>query len=353
MSFIETEDIIALGERLIKQVCAEVLQMEVVTPFPRMTYAEAMARYGVDKPDTRYGMELSDITSLVTDSGFPAFDAAVAAGGSVRGILAENCANLPRKQIDTLTELAKLHKAKGLATVAVQENGEIKSTLSKFLTPEVLAAIAQHFNAKSGDLILIVSDPSNDVVFNALGALRIEIAHRMNLADPKKFNFLWVIEFPLLEWSEEDARYYARHHPFTAPMDADYPLLQAGARNAPELANIRAKAYDMVLNGFEIGGGSIRIHQRAMQSLMFKTLGFTEEQAQSNFSFLLEALKYGTPPHGGIAFGFDRIVMLFSGADALREVILFPKVKDASCPLTDAPSTVEPAQLKELGLQIL
>jgi len=348
MSFVDMEDVIALNERLMKTVCKEVLGIDIPTPFPRIPYAEAMERYGSDKPDTRFGMELKNITHLVQGSDFGVFQGAIDAGGSVRGILAQGCASMPRKQIDAMVELVKQYQAKGLAWIVIPEDGPIKTTLSKFFSPEQLNEIVAYFGGKPGDLIFLCAD-KNAIVFDALGALRLEIAKRSNLMDPKTFNFLWITEFPLLEWSEDDQRFYARHHPFTSPMEEDIPMLEAGK----DLVNVRAKAYDMVLNGYEIGGGSIRIHQQEMQSLMFKTLAFTEEDAQKGFGFFLEALKYGTPPHGGLAYGFDRMVMIFTDADSLREVIAFPKVKDASCPMTNAPSPVVPQQLADLGIAVV
>lgn len=345
MSFVDVDDVLAFNEGMMKVVCKEVLGIDIVTPFPRMPYAEAMERYGSDKPDTRFGMELKNITHLVAGSEFGVFEGAINAGGSVRGICAEGCAGMPRKQIDAMVELVKQYQAKGLAWIVVQESGEIKTTISKFFSPDQLNEIVKYFGAKPGDLIFLCAD-KNSIVLDSLGALRVEVARRNNLLDPKTFNFLWVTEFPLLEWSEEDQRFYAVHHPFTAPMDEDIPLLEAGKN----LINVRSKAYDLVLNGFEIVGGSVRIHQRQVQDLLFKTLGFTEEDAKQGFGFFLEALKYGTPPHGGVAWGFDRVVMLFTGMESLREVIAFPKAKDASCPMTDAPSMVAASQLKELGL---
>jgi len=348
LSFVDMEDVIALNEQLMKTVCKAVMDIDIPTPFPRIPFAEAMERYGSDKPDTRFGMELKNITHLVNGSDFGVFQGAIDAGGSVRGILAEGSAGMPRKQIDAMVELVKQYKAKGLAWIVIPEEGSIKTTLSKFFSPEQLDEVVTYFGGKSGDLIFLCAD-TNAIVFDALGALRLEMARRNNLMDPKAFNFLWVTEFPLLEWSEDDQRFYARHHPFTAPMDEDVPMLEAGEG----LADVRAKAYDMVLNGYEIGGGSIRIHQQDMQSLMFKTLNFTEEDMQKGFGFFLEALKYGTPPHGGLAYGFDRMIMLFTGVDSLREVIAFPKVKDASCPMTNAPSPVVVQQLEELGIAVV
>ena len=348
LSFVDMEDVISVNEELMKLVCKETLGLELSTPFPRMPYAEAMERYGSDKPDTRFGMELKNISHLVAGSEFGVFQGALDAGGSVRGICADGCAAMPRKQIDAMVELVKLYQAKGLAWIVVAEDGSVKTTISKFFSPEKIDEIVAHFDAKPGDLIFLCAD-KDAVVFDALGALRLELAKRNNLLDPKQFNFLWVTEFPLLEWSEEDERFFARHHPFTSPMDEDLPDLKAGEN----LANVRAKAYDMILNGYEIGGGSIRIHQQELQNLMFKTLGFSQEDAEKGFSFLLEALKYGTPPHGGLAYGFDRMIMLFAGADSIREVIAFPKVKDASCPMTNAPSPVAKQQLDELGIGVV
>lgn len=348
MSFVDTDDVLDLNERLMKVICKDILNIDIPTPFPRITYAEAMERYGSDKPDTRFGMELKNITHLVNGSEFAVFQNAIDAGGSVRGIAVEGGGSMPRKQIDAMVELAKLYKAKGLAWIALAESGEMKTTLSKFFSAEQLQEIINLFGAKPGDIIFLCAD-KNAIVFDALSALRLEMAKRYCPPNPKTLNFLWVTEFPLLEYSEEDNRFYARHHPFTAPMEEDISLLESG--DVSKLGQTRAKAYDMVLNGYEIGGGSIRIHQREMQDLMFKTLGFTEEDAKKGFSFLLEALKYGTPPHGGLAYGLDRIIMLFTGADSLRDVIAFPKVKDASCPLTDAPSVVSAQQLRELGIK--
>ena len=348
MSFVDMEDVIGINEKLIKAVCKDVLGIDIPTPFPRMPYAEAMERYGSDKPDIRFGMELKNISHLVAGSDFGVFQGAIDAGGSVRGILAEGCAAMPRKQIDAMVELVKQYQAKGLAWIVIPENGPVKTTLSKFFSPEQLDGIIKYFDGKPGDLIFLCAD-KHAIVFDALGALRTEIARRSNLTDPKVFKFLWVTEFPLLEWSEDDRRFYAIHHPFTAPMEEDTALLESGK----DLAHVRSKAYDMVLNGHELGGGSIRIHQQDMQNLIFKTLYFTEEEMQKGFGFFLEALKYGTPPHGGLAYGFDRMVMLFAGVDALREVIAFPKAQNASCPMTDAPGPAALQQLDELGIKVM
>jgi len=345
-SFIEPEDIQAMAEALTKQVFKEVMGLDITTPFPRMTWFEAMERYGSDKPDTRFGMELANISELVKDSDFQVFSSALESGGSVRGFNAEGCASMPRKQIDAMVEVARTHKAKGLAWIVHAEDGTIKSTLSKFFSSEELAQISSKFNAKAGDLIFLCADDTN-IVLEALGAVRLAVAKWKNVIPEGlcNFNFLWVVEFPLFEWSPEDERFYAAHHPFTAPIEEDIHLMES------EPAKVRAQAYDLVLNGYEIAGGSIRIHQQEIQNLMFTTLGFTPESAKEGFGYFLEALKYGVPPHGGIAFGFDRLIMLLAGLDSIREVIAFPKVKDASCPMTQAPSVVSDEQLTELGIQ--
>ena len=310
-----------------------------------MKYKDAMERYGSDKPDVRFGMELNDITEIVKDSEFVVFKSAIEAGGSVRAINAEDCGHYPRKQIDSLVEFVKTYRAKGLAWIVVNDDGTLKSQIAKFFTPEKLQEIVDALNGKPGDLILICAD-QNKVVFDALGALRCEIARRQELTKPDDFRFLWVTEFPMFEWDEEENRYVAEHHPFTCPMDEDLELLDT------DPSKVRAKAYDMVLNGFELGGGSIRIHRRDIQQKIFGLLGFSQEDAQERFGFLLDAFKYGVPPHGGLAFGFDRIIMLMTGATSIRDVIAFPKVKDASCPLTNAPDVVDAKQLDELGITV-
>lgn len=344
LSFVDVDDVIEVNERLIKKIFKEIKGIDVKTPFMRMPYKEAMERFGSDKPDIRFEMELNNITDIVSGSTFKVFQDAIDNGGSVRGINAQGCGSLPRKQIDSLVEVAKTYGAKGLAWISVIEGG-FKTTLSKFFDDNKINEIINSFEAKSGDLILICAD-KNKVVFDALGALRIEVAKRLNLLDNENYKFLWVTEFPLLEWSEDEKRYIAMHHPFTSPMDEDLNILESN----PE--KVRAKAYDMVLNGCELGGGSIRIYQSDVQEKMFKALGFSKEDAHERFGYLLEAFKYGAPPHGGLAFGFDRIVMLLTGAESIRDVIAFPKVKDASCLLTDAPNIVDEKQINELGLKI-
>lgn len=344
LSFVDVDDVIEVNERLIKKIFKEIKGIDVKTPFMRMPYKEAMERFGSDKPDIRFEMELNNITDIVSGSTFKVFQDAIDNGGSIRGINAQGCGSLPRKQIDSLVEVAKTYGAKGLAWISVIEGG-FKTTLSKFFDDNKINEIINSFEAKSGDLILICAD-KNKVVFDALGALRIEVAKRLNLLDNENYKFLWVTEFPLLEWSEDEKRYIAMHHPFTSPMDEDLNILESN----PE--KVRAKAYDMVLNGCELGGGSIRIYQSDVQEKMFKALGFSKEDAHERFGYLLEAFKYGAPPHGGLAFGFDRIVMLLTGAESIRDVIAFPKVKDASCLLTDAPNIVDEKQINELGLKI-
>ncbi len=344
LSFVDTEDILDINERLIKKVFKEIKGIDIPTPFERMPWIEAMERFGSDKPDVRFGMELKNITDLVDGSEFGVFQNAIDAGGSVRGINAEGLGSLPRKQLDKLVELAKTYGAKGLAWIVVNEGG-YKTTISKFFDDDKISEIAARFEAKAGDLILICAD-KNKVVYDALGALRLDCAKRLELIKDDDYRFLWVTEFPMLEYSEEEQRYVAVHHPFTAPMDEDLQYLDT------DPGRVRAKAYDMVLNGCELGGGSIRIHRQDIQSKMFELLGFTPEDAQERFGFLLDAFKYGAPPHGGLAFGFDRMIMLLSGADSIRDVMAFPKVKDASCLLTDAPNVVEQKQLDELGISI-
>ena len=346
LSFVDVDDIIDVNERLIKKVFKEILDVDVPIPMQRMKYKDAMERYGSDKPDVRFGMELHNITDIVRETEFVVFKNAIEAGGSVRAINANGCGHYPRKQIDSLVEFVKTYKAKGLAWIVVNDDGSLKSQIAKFFTPEKLQEIVDALEGKPGDLILICAD-ADRIVFDSLGALRCEIARRQELTRPDDFRFLWVTEFPMFEWDDEENRYVAEHHPFTCPMDEDLPLLDT------DPSKVRAKAYDMVLNGFELGGGSIRIHRRDIQQKIFSLLGFSDEDAQERFGFLLDAFKYGVPPHGGLAFGFDRIIMLMTGSSSIRDVIAFPKVKDASCPLTHAPGTVDDKQLDELGIAIV
>ena len=345
LSFVDEEDIISLNERLMQTILKETKGIDIKIPFDRMTYKEAMETFGSDKPDVRFGMELKNITNVVAGSEFGVFENAIKDGGSVRGINATGSCGMPRKQIDSLVELAKTYGAKGLAWVGLNEDGTYKTSIGKFFDDNKLKEIADVFNAKTGDLILICADKDN-VVFDALGALRLEMAKRLELTNKEDYKFLWVTEFPLFEYDEEEERYVAKHHPFTMPMEEDIDILDTN----PEKA--RAIAYDLVLNGYELGGGSLRIYKSDLQEKMFKHLGFSKEDANERFGFLIDAFKYGAPPHGGLALGLDRIVMLLSGSDSLRDVIAFPKVKDASCPLADAPNFVDKKQLDELMIDI-
>jgi len=346
LSFVDENDIMDINERMMQKVFKELLDVDIKLPLQRMTYKEAMERYGSDKPDIRFGMELKNISDIVKGTEFVVFKNALENGGSVRAINAKGCGNFPRKQIDSLVEFVKTYQAKGLAWIVVNADGTLKSQIAKFFTTEKLQEIVDAMEAKAGDLILICAD-KNKVVFDALGALRLELSKRLELTKADDFAFLWITEFPMLEWDEEENRYVAVHHPFTAPMDEDLELLDT------DPGKVRAKAYDIVLNGYELGGGSIRIHRREIQQKMFELLGFEPEDAQERFGFLLDAFQYGVPPHGGLAFGLDRIIMLMSGATSIRDVIAFPKVKDASCPMTDAPNVVEQKQLEELGIAIV
>ena len=345
LSFVDIEDIMDINERMMQKVFKDLMNVDIKLPLPRMTYAEAMERFGSDKPDVRFGMELKNISDVVRGTEFVVFKSALEAGGSVRAINAKGCGSFPRKKIDSLVEFVKTYRAKGLAWIVVNEDGTLKSQIAKFFTPEKLQEIVDAMEGKPGDLILICAD-QDKVVFDSLGALRLELSKMLELTRPDDFAFLWITEFPMLEWDEEAGRYVAVHHPFTAPMDEDLELIETNP------GAVRAKAYDIVLNGYELGGGSIRIHRREIQQKMFELLGFTQEDAQERFGFLLDAFKYGVPPHGGLAFGLDRIIMLMSGATSIRDVIAFPKVKDASCPMTAAPGLVEEKQLDELGIAI-
>ena len=345
LSFVDIDDVIDVNERLLAKIFKEICDVDVKLPIQRMTYKEAMDRFGSDKPDTRFGMELQDVSDVVKDCGFSVFTSALESGGSVRGLNVEGQASMPRKKIDALVKFAKDFGAKGLAYLCVNEDGTYKSSFAKFMTEDELKALCQAMGAKAGDLLLFAAD-ENSVVFDVLGNLRLEIAKNLDLIDKDKFNFLWVTEFPLFEYSKEQGRYLAMHHPFTMPMEEDLDLLET------DLGAVRAKAYDIVLNGTEIGGGSVRIHQNDIQSKMFELLGMSNEVANDKFGFLLDAFKYGVPPHAGLAYGLDRLIMLMVKADSIREVIAFPKVKDASCLMCDCPNYVEDEQLEELKIKI-
>ena len=345
LSFVDVEDVLDVNERLLKKLFKEICNYDLQLPIQRMTWREAMDRFGSDKPDLRFGMELKNVSDVVKDCEFVVFKSALENGGSVRGINAEGQGAMPRKKIDALVEYAKGFGAKGLAYLAIYEDGTYKCSFSKFMKPEELDALVAAMGGKPGDLLLFAAD-KDKVVFDVLGNLRLEIARQLDLLKKDDFKFLWVTEFPLLEYSEEEDRYVAMHHPFTMPMDEDIPLIESG-----DLGKIRAKAYDIVLNGNEIGGGSVRIHQNDIQEKMFEMLGFTKDAAYKQFGFLLNAFKYGVPPHAGLAYGLDRLVMLMAKVDSIRDVIAFPKVKDASCLMTESPSVVSEQQLEELGLE--
>ena len=343
LSFVDVDDVIDVNERLLAKLFKEVLGLEVELPIPRMTWQEAMDRYGSDKPDIRFGMELHDVTEVVRGCEFAVFKGAIENGGSVRGINAKGQGSMPRKKIDKLVSFAKDYGAKGLAYIAVQEDGSVKSSFAKFMTEEEMSALIAAMDGENGDLLLFAAD-KNKVVWDVLGALRLELARQMELLDKNEYKFLWVTEFPLLEWSEEQNRYTAMHHPFTMPMEEDLEYIDS------DPGRVRAKAYDIVLNGNEIGGGSVRIFNPDIQNKMFEVLGFTPEQANEQFGFLLTAFKYGVPPHAGLAYGLDRLVMLMAKEDSIRDVMAFPKVKDASDLMTEAPTGVAEEQLEELGL---
>ena len=345
LSFVDQEDVLDVNERLIKKIFGEICGVDVKLPLPRLTWREAMDRFGSDKPDMRFGMELKNVSDVVKDCEFVVFQSALKEGGSVRGINAEGQAGMARKKIDALVEYAKGFGAKGLAYLAVHEDGSYKCSFGKFMKPEELDALAAAMEAKPGDLLFFAAG-KDKMVFDVLGNLRLELARQLGLLDKKDFKFLWVTEFPLLEYSEEENRYVAMHHPFTMPMEEDLPLLDT------DPGAVRAKAYDIVLNGTELGGGSVRIHQADVQEKMFEVLGFTPERAKEQFGFLLEAFQYGVPPHAGLAYGLDRVIMLMVGADSIRDVIAFPKVKDASCLMMEAPSPVDPKQLEELQIAV-
>ena len=346
LSFVDIDDVIDVNERLIHAMYKEILNVDIPIPFPRMTWQEAMDRFGSDKPDTRFGMELVDVTDAVKGCGFGVFTGAIENGGTVRGLNVKGQGSMPRKKIDKLVDSAKGNGAKGLAYLCINEDGTYKSSFAKFMTEEELNNLVKAMAGEPGDLLLFAAD-KNKIVWNVLGALRLELAETLELIDKSKWNFLWVVEFPQFEWSDEQGRYLAMHHPFTMPMEEDIPYLDT------DLGKVRAKAYDIVLNGTEIGGGSVRIHQADIQEKMFEALGFTKESAHEQFGFLLDAFEYGVPPHAGLAYGLDRLVMHMTGEDNIREVIAFPKVKDASCLMTSAPSPVDPKQLEELSIDII
>ena len=346
LSFVDVDDVIDVNERLMARLFKEILDVEVPLPIPRMTWQEAMDRYGSDKPDLRFGMELCNVTETVKDCEFVVFKGAIEAGGTVRGINAKGQGGMPRKKIDKLVTFARDYGAKGLAYIAIHEDGSYKSSFGKFMTEEQMQSLIKVMAGEPGDLLLFAAD-KNEVVWDVLGALRLELASQMGILDKNEFRFLWVTEFPLLEWSDEQNRFTAKHHPFTMPMEEDLKYIDA------DPGRVRAKAYDIVLNGNEIGGGSVRIFNPQIQSKMFEVLGFTEEQAREQFGFLLTAFKYGVPPHAGLAYGLDRLVMLMAKEDSIRDVIAFPKVKDASDLMTEAPTRVTTEQLDELGLCIV
>ena len=346
LSFVDVEDVLDVNERLLKKIFKEICGFDVQLPIQRMTWREAMDRFGSDKPDLRFGMELKNVSDVVRDCEFVVFKIALENGGSVRGINADGQAGMPRKKIDALVEYAKGFGAKGLAYLAIHEDGSYKCSFGKFMKEEELDALVKAMDGKPGDLLFFAAD-KDKVVFDVLGNLRLELARQLDLLKKDDFKFLWVTEFPLLEYSEEEDRYVAMHHPFTMPMEEDIPLLDS------DPGAVRAKAYDIVLNGTELGGGSVRIHQGDIQEKMFEVLGFTPERANEQFGFLLDAFKYGVPPHAGLAYGLDRVIMLMVGADSIRDVIAFPKVKDASCLMMEAPSEVDVKQLEELHIAVV
>ena len=345
LSFVDVEDVLDVNERMLAFLFKEVLGVEVQLPIQRMTWIDAMNRFGSDKPDLRFGMELTDVSEVVKDCEFAVFKGALEQGGSVRGINAKGQGAMPRKKIDKLVEFAKGYGAKGLAYIAIGEDGTVKSSFAKFMKEEEMTALITAMDGHNGDLLLFAADKTK-LVWDVLGALRLELAKQMELLDKSEYRFVWITEFPLLEWSEEEERFMAMHHPFTMPMEEDLQYLDT------DPGRVRAKAYDIVLNGNEIGGGSVRIFQDDIQSKMFEVIGFTPEEAQKQFGFLLDAFKYGVPPHAGLAYGLDRLVMLMAKVDSIREVIAFPKVKDASCLMSEAPDVVDEKQLEELGIAI-
>ena len=346
LSFVDIEDVLDVNERLLQYVFKEAIGLDIQLPLPRMPWQEAMDRFGSDKPDTRFGMELVDVSETVKGCEFVVFTGALENGGSVRGINVKGQGAMPRKKIDKLVEFAKGYGAKGLAYICINEDGTYKSSFAKFMKDEEMAALVEKMEGQPGDLLLFAAD-KNKIVWNVLGALRLQLAEELGLLDENQFNFLWVTEFPLLEWSDEENRYMAMHHPFTMPMEEDWANIDT------DPGSVRAKAYDIVLNGTELGGGSVRIHQDDIQEKMFEVLGFTKELAHEQFGFLLDAFSYGVPPHAGLAYGVDRMVMHMVHADSIRDVIAFPKVKDASDLMSQAPGAVDPKQLKELFIDIV
>ena len=346
LSFVDVEDVLDVNERLIQYVFKEAIGVDIPVPLPRMAWQEAMDRYGSDKPDTRFGMELVNVSDVVKNCEFAVFKGALEAGGTVRGINVEGQGAMPRKKIDKLVEFAKGYGAKGLAYICINADGTYKSSFAKFMTEEEMNALVSAMNGKPGDLLLFAADKTK-LVWNVLGALRLEMGKELGLMDENQYNFLWITEFPLLEWSEEENRFMAMHHPFTMPMEEDWENIDS------DPGSVRAKAYDIVLNGSELGGGSVRIHQDDIQEKMFEVLGFTKEASHEQFGFLLDAFSYGVPPHAGLAYGVDRIIMHMTHTDNIREVIAFPKVKDASCMMSKAPGTVDAKQLEELGIAIV
>ena len=345
LSFVDVDDVIDVNERLLAYLFKQVLDVDVKLPIQRMTWQDAMDRFGSDKPDLRFGMELQNVSEVVRGCEFAVFKNALEAGGSVRGINAKGQGSMPRKKIDKLVEFAKDYGAKGLAYIAIHEDGTVKSSFAKFMTEDEMSRLVEAMDGQAGDLLLFAAD-KNKVVWDVLGALRLELARQMNLLDSSEYRFVWITEFPLLEWSDEENRFKAMHHPFTMPMEEDLQYIDS------DPGRVRAKAYDIVLNGTEIGGGSVRIHQDDIQEKMFEVLGFTKEKAYEQFGFLLTAFKYGVPPHAGLAYGLDRLVMLMAKQESIRDVIAFPKVKDASCLMTEAPNLVDEKQLEELGIAI-
>ncbi len=345
LSFVDVDDVIDVNERLLARLFKDTIGVDVPLPIQRMTYKEAMERFGSDKPDLRFGMELTDITDVVKDCEFVVFKGAIEAGGSVRGINAKGQGGMPRKKIDALVDFVKGYGAKGLAYIAIGEDGAVKSSFAKFMKDEEMNAIIERMQGENGDLLLFAADRTK-LVYDVLGALRLEIAENLGMLDKNEYKFVWITEFPLLEWNEDLNRYQAMHHPFTMPMEEDLPYIDS------DPGRVRAKAYDIVLNGTEIGGGSVRIHQNDIQEKMFEALGFTMEAAYEQFGFLLNAFKYGVPPHAGLAYGLDRLIMLMAKEDSIRDVIAFPKIKDASCLMSEAPNVVDAKQLEELGIAL-